>query len=83
MHLDADLHRSMEDPVDRRPQHDQFSNCDGFTKVHVIKRRRHDELATVARGRDRSGDIHKVHQLAAKQVPQAVGIVGKRQLGQF
>ena len=80
MHLDTHLHRSMEGPVDRCPQDDQFANRDGFTKVHVIKRRRHDELATVARGRDRSGDIHKLHQLAAKQVPQAVDIVGKRQL---
>ena len=83
MHLDTDLHRGMEGTVDRRPQDDQFANRDGFTEVHVIKRRRHDELAAVARGRDRSGDIHKVHQLAAKQVPQAVGIVGKRQLRQF
>src|SRR3989304_1376298 len=75
--LHAHFHRSVEDAVHRRLQHNQLAHLDGVAEVEVIHRHRGGVAVGVAMGGDGGGDVHQVHPVAAPHVPKRVGLAGQ------
>jgi hypothetical protein len=78
--LDADLHGSLKDAIHGGAEDDQIADLDRDEEIHVIDRGGDGITARVAVGGERSGEIDPVHETAAQQVVQGIGIVGKNNL---
>jgi hypothetical protein len=82
--LDPDLNayfkRCIESTVDTGLEYEQVADVDGLDEVDVIHGRGDDVGARVAVGRDGAGDIDEMHETAAEQVAESVGVIGKDDL---
>jgi hypothetical protein len=79
----SDLHRSMEGAVQTCLQHDYFADADRVTKIDVVHRRGHRHgTAVPVRGNSRR-DIYKVHDPAAQDIAEDVGVLRKHYLRHF
>ena len=79
--FDADLHRGVEGAVHPRLQDQQIANVDGCDEVDVVHRGSDDVGAGVAIGGHRSHEVDEMHEPAAEQIAEGVGVVGQDQLG--
>src|SRR6185312_5407752 len=79
--FDAHLHRSIEGTVDAGLEHDQFPDVDGEAKVHVVNGSGHGHAAAVAGGGDGATQVHQMHDAAAEDVADDIGVVGQHNLG--
>ena len=66
-----------------RAQDDQLADADRVEKMQAIHGSGDHGPPGVAHSRHGAGQIDQVHDLAAEDVAQAVGIVGQRQLRVF
>jgi len=80
LHVDADLHRGPEHAIDRRPQHDQFSNVHRMQELKTVDRSGDHGFSGVPHGCHGRGDVDQMHDDAAEHVAKSVGVVGKSQL---
>ena len=80
-HLDAHFHRSGEGAVDAGLEGEQIAEVHRLDEVDVVHGRGDDVGARVAIGGHGAGEIDKVHQAAAEQIAQSIGVVGQDNLG--
>jgi hypothetical protein len=77
----ADLHRSVEGAVHHGFQDEQVAHVDGGDEVDVVHGGGDDVGAGVAISGHGSDEVDKVHEAAAEQVAEGVGVVGQDELG--
>jgi hypothetical protein len=73
----------MEGAVHARLQNDQLADANRVAEIQVIDRSRNDVAAAVPVRGNGSGDIDQVHDAAAENVAEHVGILGKNELDHF
>ena len=78
--LYSDLHRSVEHAVYRRTQNHQVTDPHRYEEIHVIDRSRDHVIAGMAMSGHRAGHIDPMHEPAAQQRVQGVGVVGQNNL---
>ena len=80
-HLDAHFHGSSEGAIEGGLQNHQIPDMNRRDEVDVIHRSRDHVRPGVAVGRHRAHQVDVVHEPAAQQVAQRIGVVGQDQLG--
>ena len=61
--------------VTRASQDDQVADLDRMEELQAVDRRRHEQAAGVPVAGDRAGDVDEVHDRAAEDEPERVGVV--------
>ena len=75
--FNAYFKRCVESTVDTGFEDDQVAYVNGLDEVDVIHGRGDDVGARVAIGGNRAREVDEVHETAAEQVTEGVGVVGK------
>jgi hypothetical protein len=52
---------------------------DGLDEIHVIHRGCHYGAPRVLDRRDRTSQIHQVHDLATQKIAESIGVIGQRE----
>ena len=78
--LDADFERGVEGAIDAGLENEQIADVHGLDEVDVIHGRGDDVGARVAIGGDGAGEVDEVHEAAAEQIAEGVGVVGEDDL---
>ena len=81
--LDADFHGSFEGAIDGGFEDEQVADVDGRNEVDVFHGGGDDVGAGVAIGGHGADEVNEVHEAAAEQVAQSIGVVGQDELGHF
>jgi hypothetical protein len=81
--LDADFHGGAEGAVDAGLEDEEVADTDGGDEVEVIHGGGDDEGARVAAGGHGTDEIHELHQAAAEEVTEGVGVRGEDDLAAF
>ena len=76
----ADFHRGSERAVDAGLEDEQIADVYGLDEVDVVHRGGDHVGTRVAVGGHGAGEVDEVHQAAAEQVAEGVGIVGQNDL---
>jgi len=82
-HFHADLHRCMKCAIQARLQRDYLADTNRITKIDVIDRGRYGHRATVPMRRYCRRYIHQVHDAAAQDIAEDVGILREHDLRHF
>lgn len=73
----------MEGPVHTRLQNDQLADANRIAEIQVVDRSRNNVTAAMPVGGNGSCDIDQVHDAAAENVAEHVGILRKNDLDHF
>jgi len=79
--FDADFHGRGEGAVEGRFEDEQVADVDGRDEVDVVHRGGDDVGAGVAIGGHGSDEVDVMHEAAAEQVAEGVGVVGQDYFG--
>jgi len=82
-YLYADLHRSMKGAVQTCLQHDYLADADRIPKIDVIDRGGHGHGTAVPVRCDGGSDIYKVHDPAAQDIAEDIGVLREHHLRHF
>src|SRR6202034_3853469 len=81
--FNADFHRGFEGAVDGGFEDDEVADMDGGDEVDVFHGGGDDVAAGVAIGGHGADEVDEVHEAAAEQVAEGVGVVRQDELGHF
>ena len=76
-YLDADFERCVEGAIDAGFENEQIADMDGLDEVDVIHGGGDDMGAGVAIGGHGAGQVDEVHETAAEEIAERVGVVGR------
>ena len=79
----ADFHGSVESAIDGRTQDNKISGAGGTYEIEMIDGSRHHVVARVAVRGHGGGNVHPMHEAAAEEAVQWVGVVGENEFRHF